>query len=401
VAGAAVAAPSAHATVPLVEGDDFGLTLGGYARFFSAVQVTAWDSAGLLDRRTGTTANVTRGEWRADLGRRVTVDLHQRVFFRSTTASSAGLGTSGFGVGVTEPPPRNVDLSTAFVDDDDLTIEHDIDRLALRIWADRFDLVLGRQAITWGTSQVFPVADVWTAYSPLELDNTEKRGVDAARATVPLGRSELDVVVADRGDAEDLSGGVRYVMYLDRSDAWMGAAKLWDELAVMGGFSRDLSTWTLRGDVVWPVWSLDRDEVLWPRAALGVDWLSPDVILSFEVHANGEGAGPDDGYIAHATTDPQLQRGEVSFLGRYYAAAIGSFELTELVRFTVSGFANLQDPSGAIAPSLVYQVGEATDLSIGAFSPIGEAPNLTPVPSLPSEFGAGSHMLYAQAVAYW
>ena len=85
----------------------------------------------------------------------------------------------GFGVSVI--PGRRWDLSSVFVDQERLRVWHDIDRLSLTWYTDFADITVGRQAITWGISNVYPVADLWAQFSPFELDTEEKPGVDAVR----------------------------------------------------------------------------------------------------------------------------------------------------------------------------------------------------------------------------
>jgi len=40
----------------------------------------------------------------------------------------------------------------------------------LHLYLDQFDVTLGRQAITWGVAKLFPSADLWSQFSPFELD---------------------------------------------------------------------------------------------------------------------------------------------------------------------------------------------------------------------------------------
>ncbi len=110
----------------------------------------------------------------------------------------------GFGVSVI--PGRRWDLSSVFVDQERLRVWHDVDRLSLTWYNDVADVTVGRQAITWGISNVYPVADLWAQFSPFELDTEEKPGIDAVRVlSYPGQRLELDAVVADRGSVQRLS----------------------------------------------------------------------------------------------------------------------------------------------------------------------------------------------------
>jgi len=56
-------------------------------------------------------------------------------------------------------------------------------------------------------------------FSPFELDQEEKAGIDAVRIIIPVGDlSELDLIVADKGSVDDLSGGFHLSLNLDDID---------------------------------------------------------------------------------------------------------------------------------------------------------------------------------------
>jgi len=107
---------------------------------------------------------------------------------------TAGRDESAVGFGVSVIPGRRWDLSTQFVEQDRLRVWHDIDRLSLTWYSDFADITAGRQAITWGISNVYPVADLWAQFSPFELDTEEKPGIDAVRILkYPEGESHVIV----------------------------------------------------------------------------------------------------------------------------------------------------------------------------------------------------------------
>ena len=390
--------PSARAGVTLVESDDASFTLGGYARELSGVQLPAIDGAGLPDA-LGLSQALLRLEWKLSLGQLATLVIHDR-FALTITGSDAALA-GGLGVGVTPAPKRTVELRSVIVDEGGTAFEHDVDRLVLRLFLGRVDVAVGRQAISWGTSNLFTVADAWAAFSPFDLDTSQKRGVDALRVGLPLSDTlELDLVVADRGSVEDLSGGARLTAYLGEADVYVALAKQWRELAVMGGVSWAFDEVKLRGEVWWGAWDLARDEVLRPRVTLGVDWFRGDLTLSVEAHYNGAGAARSEDYAALAVTSPELARGEVFWLGRYYAGAAARYQLTEQLTLSVSLISNLADPSLLVATSLRYDIAQNVDLGIGAFNGIGGGADLS-AGRFDSELGAYGHLVYLDMSAWF
>ena len=73
---------------------------------------------------------------------------------------------------------------------------HRFDRLNVA-WSpsEAVELSVGRQAISWGTTQIFSPADPFPAFSPTDPFQVFRTGVDAARLRIyPSALSEIDVV---------------------------------------------------------------------------------------------------------------------------------------------------------------------------------------------------------------
>jgi len=399
---ALVLAPApARAEIPIYEGETVRFGVGGYVRTLSGVQLTAIeDIPGVAEvpPTLGLSQTITRLEWKLDLGRDVTLEVHNRLALTVTSAELPAGG--GLGAGVTRAPPRSLDLRSVLADEPGLLLDHDLDRLLVRARLGDVDLVVGRQAISWGTSILFQVADAWAAFSPFDLDTSQKRGLDALRVSAPIGDGlVLDAVIADRGSVEDLSGGVRLVAYLDQADVHVGLAKQWRQLAAMAGVSFAFDTTKLRGEV-WGAW--DAGEEAWelPRATLGFDWFSGDLTLMFEAHYNGAGTDDPDAYLAHAGTSRHLARGEVYLLGRYYLGAAARYLLLPDLELGLSVMMNLLDPSALLTTTLRYDIAENVDLVLGAFNGLGAGGDLA-AGRLGSELGSYGHLVFAQLAAFF
>jgi len=400
-------APRAHARVPLVDSPSFSWTLGGYARNFSAYQLphfgdlSALPPAARPDERVALQADVFRLEWRFRFGDVASLEVHDRLFWVLSSSPLAVSG-AGLGVGATPAPERWIDLSTDLVSDPRSRLEHDLDRLALRLYLGPVDVTLGRQAITWGTSSLFTVADVWAAFSPFDLDTSQKRGVDAVRAVMSVGQqTELDLVVADRGRLDDLSAGLRATFYLDFGDVYAAAGKFWEQLGVMAGVSASVGAFKLRAEAALP-YDLDASEVLLPRVTLGADWLhGEDLVLSAEAHFNGLGTGDAASYAAQLTA-PVTARGQSFLLGRWYAGVSALYKPHELVQLTLTPMVNLGDPSALIAWAASYELAASVNLSVGGFHGLGEGVALGAQGiALGSELGSYGQLLYIQLAAFF
>lgn len=400
---ALAAESSARAEQSLLDAEHGGLALGGYALTLGGLQRLDFDlGPGAPEPppadHLGLSASVLRLEWKAALGEHVTAELHQRGFLR---VSSEALGGEKLGLGASAVPQRTVDLRSVAYDDERLLLEHDVDRLAVHAGLGDFDVTLGRQAITWGLAALFRVADLWTTFSPFELDTSQKRGIDALRLLYSHSRTlEIEGVVADRGTLRDLSAGLRVVGYFSSLDAHLALAKQWREIIAFAGVSAIAGSFKLRAEAAGP-YDLDGAELLRPRGTAGVDWFHGSGAVTLEAHYNGAGVAHAADYVGHLTTSPVFARGESYFLGRWYAGAAATWKVSELLQIAVTALGNLRDPSAVLAASVAYQISQETSLSLGAFQGIGKTAIIAAAPEMRSEFGAMGGLYYLSLSAFF
>ena len=389
------------AQLPQAESGSFSLSLGGYVRSLTGIHDAGYDLPS-GDRRSGFHSDVARLRWRARWSDEVLLEVHNR-FQLGVSSSASGFDGSVVGFGVSADPGRSVDLESVWIDDERLRAWHDIDRLAFTVYTSAADITLGRQAITWGSSFLFPVADLWAQFSPFDLDTEEKPGVDALRILAyPASGLELDAVVADRGARDDVSAAVRATWSLSSADVYGAAGRLWEEAMVLGGIAWLLDSWKLRAEAVAPR-KLDESRWLDPRATVGVDWIGSRLTLSGEYHFNGLGAAAPEGYLGRLQSE-SFARGESYFLGRHYLGGLASWAIDDQEGIRIAGtvLVNLGDPSGAILPALSWELGQSASLSLGGLLAVGDEPVFAgALPNLRSEYGTYGDLGYAQISAYF
>lgn len=399
-----LAPDAAAAQITILERDAVRLDLSGYVRTFTGVHDRGYDipsiaGAPSLPRESGFHGQVVRLKW-LFAGESWRLDVHNRFQARVT---SGGSDQPILGFGVSAVPDRSVNLETDLVQQSGLRVWHDLDRLSFSVYTDAADVTVGRQAITWGVSTIFPVADLWARFSPFELDTAEKPGIDAVRALFyPRDGLEMDAVVADRGSIDDLSMGLRGTYGLPSADVWAGAGKFWREVLAMGGLTLLFDETKLRAEAVLP-WDLDAGTLDNLRGTLGVDWIRGTLVLSGEYHYNGIGAERVDGY-ARVLDDPRLARGETYYLGRHYLGALASWSPDEENRLSlaINALANIRDRSFALTPMVNYDFGQASSVSFGALVSTGETPVLDAFPPrLGSEFGTYGRLAFTQLSIYF
>ena len=384
----------------LFERGGASIDLGGYVRSLTQLYDPGYDIPTVEERESGIHAEVVRLKWSLRLGESVLLEVHNRLQAQ-LSSSEAGMGKSGVGFGVSVIPGRRWELSSVFVDQERLKVWHDIDRLSLTWYTGFADITAGRQAITWGISNVYPVADLWAQFSPFELDTEEKPGVDAVRVlNYPAAGLELDAVLADRGSSRNFSAGIRASLSLPWADLYAGGGKFWREVMGLAGISAPIGSYKLRAEGALP-YDLDGDNFQLPRITLGVDRLGGETMLSAEYNFNGIGATDAEGYM-DVLEDPRYAQGETYFLGRHNLGGLASWTPgNDRLNLTLSALWNLQDPSAAFVPNLTYDLGQSTRLSAGALLSFGDTPVFEPEPRLRSEFGTYGDFVFTMLSVYF
>ena len=277
------------AQINLIRNPGLELDLTGYVRTLTGVHDAGYET-GLGSSTTGFHGAVTRLKWTATVPGRVSFTVHNRLLASLTSSGTSPVA----GFGVSRTPGRAVDLSSTWVEEERLGVVHDFDRLALTVYTSIADVTIGRQAVSWGTSSLFPVADVWAAFSPFELDTEEKPGIDAVRVLAyPFEGGELDAVVADRGD-DGVSAGARIAASLTQWELWAGGGKVWNEAMAMAGLNWIGDVVTLRTEAVLPR-DTEADKTLDPRITLGLDYIGPKLAVTAEYRPQRAGRGRQSG----------------------------------------------------------------------------------------------------------
>jgi hypothetical protein len=384
----------------LFESGSRSAELGGYVRSLTQLYDPGYDIPAVEDRETGIHAEVVRLKWLVRLGESVRVEVHNRLQAQ-VSSSPAALDGSAVGFGVSVTPGRRWDWSSVMIDQDRLRVWHDIDRLSLTWYSGVADITAGRQAITWGISNVYPVADLWAQFSPFELDTEEKPGIDAVRIlSYPAGGLELDAVVADRGSSRRFSAGIRASLSLSWADLYAGGGKMWREAMGLAGIAAPVGVFKLRAEGVLP-YDLDADGFKLPRITVGVDRLGGSTMLSAEYNFNGIGATDPQEYVT-VLEDPRFAQGETYFLGRHNLGGAASWTPgNDRLSLSISALWNLGDPSAAFVPNLTYDLGQETRISAGALLSFGDTPIFHPEPELRSEFGTYGDFLYTMLSIYF
>lgn len=321
-----------------------------------------------------------------------------RVQDRSLYDSAAIL----FSVDTHQAAFRAIDIpSPVYGPDGMYAVYQNLDRLFHAFSAGRTDIVIGRQAIAWGSARSVNPTDMFAPLAFNDLDAGERRGVDAVRVRVAdgsfgewdfgyvAGRDFLfsDSAVFLRTKLDSETPDLSLLFMHDRTDitagidiaGTVGGAGVWLEAAY--GFAPD-------------------DSAL--RASVGSDYHIAGTLYGYlEYHFNGAGSDETENYRA-SLARPTYRKGITYLLGRHYIIPGISWQATPLATVSASVVANCTDGSSSFNPSIEHNVFQNGYVAVGAFMGIGSVPlSSDSTAPLLSEFGAYPDVYYSSFRVYF
>lgn len=292
---------------------------------------------------------------------------------------------------------------------------HNLDRLLVTWKTDFADIFIGRQAVAWGSARVINPTDVLAPFAFNELDQEERRGVDAVRMRIPLGMmDELDMGFVA---GEDFRSGNNAFFLRGKTYKFQT-----DISAVLLGFRRHLlvgldvaraiggAGFWFEASCVIPDYFREKKEPggkKYFRASAGMDYNFSGKTYGFvEYHFNSAGQKEAEKYMDLFQT-AAYRDGSVYFLGKHYLNIGSSYQLSPLLPFTGLLILNLNDWSFIFSPMLEYNIAENIYLAAGAYLGFGKNPGLmldplTPPPVLMrSEFGSYPDVFFTSFRIYF
>jgi hypothetical protein len=377
----------------------------------SSVLLSRWpdDAALFPDRGSATGFWRFRVEPEMRWRERVTFDLAFEQRLRAFSGTSAAVAP-----GVLAPesggPFRIRQLDWRLASGRNVEWRGEIDRAAVHLHVPRADITIGRQAIGWGRGALFGAVDLFAPFTPLEADREWRRGVDAVRGDVKLGRhASFDTVAAFGRNAGQSSVAARLRGYAGKADlevlggyrahdifagattsAALGELELHGELAVFG-----------TNRVFAPLETGRTQSIV--KALAGGSYRVPlgnGVLTYVEYLYSGFGARSPE-QILLRLSDPEFQerylRGDMQILGRHGAAVLAAYEWSSEVSLAIQWIHSPLDGSGVAVPSVTYTVSDRWSVLLNGYLPYGHAPSGV---VLRSEFGASPAALFAQIRMY-
>lgn len=255
------------------------------------------------------------------------------------------------------------------------------------------DVIVGRQAIAWGSARVVNPTDVIAPFTYGELDTEDRPGVDAVRVRVPIGAlSEVDLgYVSGRDFAVDQGAFfARSQFNVAETDMSPLFVRFREQLLVGIDVARGIGgvgTW-IEGA---RVFTMGQDASDYFRVSTGMDYSFGGETYGFiEYHFNGAGVRDSEDYLVNLNR-PTYRDAAVYLMGTHYFALGTTHQLTPLVALSGQFLANLTDPSFFFSTAIEYNIEQDFYLSAGAFIGIGDRPKGE---YFQSEFGGYSNILF-------
>ncbi|MBU1692677.1 MAG: hypothetical protein KKC51_01810 [Verrucomicrobia bacterium] len=278
-----------------------------------------------------------------------------------------------------EPRRRFMDLDDVATDDGNFRLSHGLDRLQLRLLSPRTELSVGRQAVSWGTGLLWNPTDLFSSFSPTEIDRDEKLGVDVVRLMLyPTYHTSVDVIAEPLDNdkpyavrSRDSSLATRMTGHAGEYDLSLCGGSVAGDGVLGGDFSGYILNAGFRGEALY-TWVDEADQRDYFRGLVSVDYSfsAPwDPYLAFEYFYNGLGAGEEADYLerlSESSVARVFQRGTAFNLGRHYLGSILRLAPASLVQVQAITLWNILDRGVREFVSVTWSRSDSSEVILSA-----------------------------------
>lgn len=351
---------------------DFSVRLGGYIKTLALGLETSLPGAEDAAEDFTRARLMLEGNLGAHLS--WTVHYEHSAVINQASETTAGLFAGSLSTGKQRSSLLPLDWTVK--ETGSLFWRHELDRLNFRLSFPSADIVVGRQAISWGVGRFWTPSDIFVAFSPVEIDREFKTGVDAVSMKVPLGpSSQLETVYAAFGeDFRDHSAGTRVQTTVGNFDLGMLGAKSFTDFVTGPFFDGEIRGAGVRGEFTFTHNTTNphpKEPRTFFRAVSSVDYRFANSLYALlEYYYNGFGTKDPEEYSTLFNSERRA-RGETFNVGRHYLGSALGYELHHLVNANLSTQWNLVDQSFLLGPLLVVSLSNEADLRTGAYFPFG------------------------------
>ena len=266
-----------------------------------------------------------------------------------------------------------------------LESKHRVDRLQFA-WSgtDGLDAVIGRQAISWGTTAYLTPADPFVPFAPSDTFREYRRGIDAFRLRAyPGALSEIELVLRPSRlqERQEFTALARVLTTRGNWEVSAWGGSLYGDGAAALGAAGEASDWAIRLEAT----ARDMGKRSIGRGTIGayrtLQVSERSLGLALEYQHDGLGASGSEGFPDLLRSDP-YHRGEVQVPGRDQILARVAYQIHPLWEIFALGLWNLNTGNAILAPGFSHSVSDEATLTGGVTVNFGD-----PIPkeALPAE----------------
>ncbi|MBC8439507.1 MAG: hypothetical protein H8D87_07475 [Deltaproteobacteria bacterium] len=321
------------------------------------------------------------------LSEKIYFEAHYEIFHKSGETYKNQYNIQKYfplpAAGVTSEPlnidkRRLLDLTKTLKQTDDYVLWHRFDRLFFSIKPSWGDIMVGRQAITWGNGFIFNPMDLFNPFAPSDTIRDYKMGDDLVSVRFNSKFSgECNLLYVPRrdvttGDVDFESSSVagKFHFFTDNIEMDVMGALHYDEIILGLGGTGYFKNAAWRTDLVWSTLKNGKNKSGYFEFVANIDyswvWQDKNYYGFIEFYHNGLGKNNYTDAMVDPDIMERIDRGELFALGKNYLSAQIQMELNPLLNIYLSAISNVRDPSTIIQPRVIFSVTQNSNLHFGA-----------------------------------
>lgn len=272
---------------------------------------------------------------------------------------------------------RLFDLTKTIKKTKNYLLWHRLDRLFFSVKPAWGDIMVGRQAITWGNGLIFNPMDLFNPFSPSDIVRDYKIGDDLVSVRLNTEAiEEINLLYVPRrnvtgdldSDASSIAGKLHFFAG-DMEVDLMGSMHYDETIFGIGGTGY-LGDTAWRCDIIWSSLEDTPGKSGYFEVVANIDyswtWFNKNIYGLIEYYHNGLGKNNYTDALGDHALMERIDRGELFALGKNYINTQIQVELHPLLNLYFNTINNIKDPSGILQPRLSYNMTRNSTLLLGA-----------------------------------
>lgn len=228
------------------------------------------------------------------------------------------------------------------------------------------ELIAGRQRIAWGTAHFWSPADVFNPISPLQVEEDEREGVDAAQLRLRLPANlRWSVVYAPQDGLDRSTEAARISTTVHNFDISALGGRFAQDWLAGADFAGQWRGAGLRGEITYTARGTSAQSNAL-RLTFGSDYAINNKWYVLGEYFYNQGQPP--GYTPGQPIDPSVllrYSNEIYTIQRHFLSAGARYSVTPLLNLQTYTVVDLAGPGVLFLPMASYNLTANSDLSVG------------------------------------